>query len=104
MSTKKTAATTESKGRYVLVTTAHRGVFAGYLVGEPSKEKCMLTDARNCVRWTEAERGFLGLAERGPGKDCRVGPAVPELTLWDITGVATCTAEAEDAWQQGAWR
>jgi len=87
----------------VLVTTEHRGVFFGYLVGEPSKEKVLLRDARNCVSWTQSERGFLGLAESGPGDGCRIGPKVPQLTLWDITGVATCTEAAVSRWERGQW-
>jgi hypothetical protein len=93
----------QSKGTAVLVTTEHRGVFFGHLVGEPSKEKVLLTDARNVLRWTESERGFLGLASAGPGKNCRVGPKVPELTLWDITSVATVSEEALAAWEKSPW-
>lgn len=93
----------ENQGQAVLVTTAHRGVFFGYLVGEPSKEKVMLTRARNCVSWTQQERGVFGLAAVGPSKECRIGPAVPSLTLMDITGVATVTPEAVERWEQSPW-
>jgi hypothetical protein len=89
----------EQNGRYVLVTTAHRGVFGGFLVGEPAKEKVTLTKARNCLYWSSDVRGFVGLAEKGPTAGCRVGPAAPELTLFDITAVIVCTPEAAQAWE-----
>jgi hypothetical protein len=106
MATKKTATkktATKAQARAVLVTTAHRGVFFGYLVGEPTKEKVTLTKARNCVSWTAAERGFLGLAEAGPGKGCRIGPSVSELTVWDVTSVALVSAPAVERWEAAQW-
>ena len=90
-------------GQAVLVTTEHRGVFFGYLVGKATKEKVTLERARNCVYWSSQERGFLGLAEAGPGDGCRVGPAVGELTVWDVTSVATVTPEATEKWERSPW-
>lgn len=87
----------------VLVTTEHRGVFFGYLKGEVTKEQVVLADARNCVYWVSELRGFLGLAEQGPSSECRVGPKVPEITLYDVTSVVTCTSEAVDRWEAGPW-
>lgn len=87
----------------VLVTTEHRGVFFGYLVGEPKKEQVTLERARNCLYWSSDVRGFLGLAEIGPSKDCRVGPAAPKLTLFDITSVIECTPEAVARWESAPW-
>ena len=89
-------------GRAVLVTTVHRGVFFGYLLGEPSKERVVLRNARNVVRWS-GTRGFLGLAASGPTDQCRIGPRVPELTLWDITSVTTCTPEAVQRMEAAPW-
>lgn len=91
------------KGQAVMVTTEHRGVFFGYLVGEPSKEQVKLTRARNCVYWTQQVRGVFGLAATGPTKECKVGPAVPELTLLDVTSVATVTPEAVERWEASPW-
>lgn len=91
--------------RPVLVTTQHRGVFFGYLQGEPSKEKVTLQQARNVVYWDVATRGFLGLASTGPTKGCRVGPAAgADSTLFDVTGVFTCTPEAVKAFEEGPWK
>lgn len=89
--------------RAVLVTTAHRGVFFGYMRGEPNKDKIKLARARNCVSWSTAEKGVFGLAVTGPGPSCRVGPAVPDLTLLDITSVAECSSVAVQAWESGPW-
>jgi hypothetical protein len=87
----------------VLVTTAHRGVFFGYLESEPSTEKILLSRARNCVQWSTDLRGFGGLAVQGPSQKCRVGPAMSTLTLYDITSIAECTPEAVEAWEQAPW-
>lgn len=89
--------------RPVLVTTAHRGVFFGYLVGEPSKEKVVVDKVRNITYWDTATRGFLGLASTGPSKGCRVTAAAGETTLYDITGVFTCTPEAVTKFEAAPW-
>jgi hypothetical protein len=90
--------------RPVLVTTAYRGVFFGYLIGEPSKEKVMLDRCRNVTQWDEEARGFLGLASTGPTKGCRVTmPAGEASTLFDITGVFTCTEESVKRFEEGPW-
>lgn len=88
---------------YVLITTAHRGVFFGELVGEPTKEKVTLRECRNCVSWDVGIKGFLGLAIDGPSDKCRVGPAAHEMTLYDITSVAKVTEKAVRRWQSEPW-
>ena len=101
-----TSATTTPKpsGRAVLVTTAHRGVFFGYLIGEAAKEKLALERLRNITYWDAACRGFVGLASTGPTKACRVGPpAGSESTIFDITGVFGCTEEAVARFEEGPW-
>ena len=103
MAPKKKAAAT--KGRAVLVCTEHRGVFFGTLIGEPSKEKVTLSGCRNVLYWDVATRGFLGLASTGPTKGCRVGPpANGSSTLFDVTGVFTCTPEAIKAFGESQWK
>lgn len=87
----------------VLVTTEHRGVFFGYLSGEPAKEKITIEKARNCVYWSADVRGFIGLAETGPSAGCRVGRPAPKLTLFDITSVTECTPEAVARWESAPW-
>jgi len=100
MATKKIA----DQGRAVLVTTQHRGVFFGYLLGEPAKEKVLLRACRNVVYWDTEARGFVGLASKGPSKGCRVTqPAGDESTLFDITAVIACTAEATQRFEDAPW-
>jgi Domain of unknown function (DUF6948) len=87
--------------RAVLVTTAHRGVFFGY---EEARDgtTIVLRRARNCVRWS-GTRGFLGLAEKGPNENCRVGPPAERLELLNITSIADVTPAAVDAWENAPW-
>jgi hypothetical protein len=92
----------QSNGRAVLVTTAHRGVFFGYLQGEVAKEKVTLTMARNCVYWSSDVKGFAGLACTGPTKSCKIGPAA-DMTLFDVTCVAEVSEEATKAWEAAPW-
>lgn len=90
--------------RPVLVTTAHRGVFFGYLHGEPKKEQVVISRARNVTYWDVETRSFLGLAAHGPTPKCRVSAAAGEQsTLFDITGVFVCTPEAVEKFEQGPW-
>lgn len=91
--------------RPVLVTTAHRGVFFGYLVGDAAKEKVVINRARNVTYWDTATKSFLGLAASGPTKACKVSAAAgAESTLFDITGVFVCTEDAVKAFEEGPWR
>ena len=87
----------------VVVTTEFRGVFFGYVASDEAPEKIVLTDARGCVYWSASVHGVLGLASSGPNEECRIGPKVPELTLWKITSVTACTPEAIEAWEKSPW-
>ena len=48
---------TKKAEKYVLVTTEHRGVFAGYAT-DTDGETIKLRQARNCVYWSAAVKGF----------------------------------------------
>lgn len=96
---KKRAST---KLRPVVVTTAHRGVFFGYAANTSGKT-ITLKRARNCIYWTAAVKGFIGLAATGPLEGCRVGPQAVMIELRDITAVLTCTPEAVKAWEGAPW-
>lgn len=89
----------------IMVTTVHRGVFFGYVdsLDDTQGETITLKDARNCLYWSRAVRGFLGLAATGPDKDCRIGPAVPKLTLRNITAVAEVNPAAAENWRAAPW-
>jgi hypothetical protein len=91
----------QDKGRAVVVTTEHRGVFFGYAT--ESGSTMTLKEARMCLYWSADVKGVLGLAVTGPNKSCRIGPAVPSLRLDKVTAVAEATPEAEAAWLKGFW-
>lgn len=89
-------------GKFVLVTTKHRGIFAGTLVGDASSEELVLHNARNCIYWRNG-KGFLGLASDGPDETCKIGSAVEgNLKLYDITSIAECSEGAEKAWKSAS--
>ena len=52
------------KERAVLVTTSHRGVFVGY-AEKTDGATINLRAARNCIYWSTALKGFIGLASDG---------------------------------------
>ena len=89
------------KERAVLVTTAHRGVFFGYAT-DTAGATIKMRAARNCIYWSAAVKGFLGLAYAGPSKSCKIGP-VANIELRDITCVAECSPEANAAWENAPW-
>lgn len=87
----------------LIVTTAHRGVFFGY--GIPTKDKTIrIEDARMCVYWSSDLHGVVGLASKGPSKDCKIGPAAPAITLLDLTSIMEVSQEAEAKWKQEPWQ
>jgi hypothetical protein len=86
----------------VMVTTSHRGVFFGY-TDDTSGAIIKLRSARNCLYWPTENKGFMGLANMGPVKGARVGPAA-DIELRDITSVALCTEAAVTAWESAPWR
>jgi hypothetical protein len=89
----------------VVVTTEFRGVFFGYVENDSElPTKVELVDARNCVYWSAQTKGVVGLAATGPNKECKIGPKVPHMTLWKITGVFQCTPEAIQNWEEGMWK
>lgn len=91
----------DNSERPVLVTTEYRGVFFGYAT-DTSGDTINLKRARNIPYWDAATKGFLGLAENGPGKGCRVGPKA-DIELRKITCVAECTPAAVEAWESAPW-
>lgn len=88
------------KERYVLVTTSHRGVFAGF-ASDTSGSTIQMRQARNCIQW-RGLHGFLALATEGPNSQCRIGPAA-DFEARDVTGVAVVTPEAQAKWETSPW-
>lgn len=92
------------EARAVMVTTKHRGVFFGYLDGEPEQDSIELSKARMCVYWSADVKGVLGLASGGPSDGCRVTHALTEpVTLYDVTGVFGVSEDAVQRWEKGPW-
>ena len=87
----------------VMVTTEFRGVFFGYMTEMPKTGSMTLKRAQNCVYWSADVKGFMGLAATGPTKSCKVGPAVPSITLNKITAVVEVSTKAEEAWLRAPW-
>lgn len=88
--------------RAVVVTTAHRGVFFGYLDGDAG-ETVKLKKARLCIYWSADLRGFMGLASFGPSGNCRIGPAA-DIELRNVTAIVECSNEAVYAWEKAPWK
>lgn len=94
----------EKQDRAVLVTTEHRGVFYGFLVGEVAKAKVTLRAMRNITYWSEDVHSFVGLAATGPTKNCRISrPAGEESTVFDVTSVVAVTSEAAKRFEEAPW-
>lgn len=87
--------------RYVLVTTEHRGVFAGF-AADTSGDTIKLRAGRNCIYWSASLKGFLGLASSGPDSTCKIGPAA-DIELRKITSVVEVTTEAQAKWEASPW-
>jgi hypothetical protein len=84
----------------VVVTTERRLVAFGYADPKVIEKKSFwLARARCCLYWPKSTSGFMGLADRGPSADARVGSRSPMILLHDITSVQQCTPEAVAAWE-----
>lgn len=84
--------------RPVIVTTEYRGVFFGY-AEETSGDTIKLKRARNCIYWSAATGGFMGLAEKGPQEGSRIGARVEMIELRKVTSVVEVSENAIHAWE-----
>ena len=84
----------------VLVTTKHRGVFAGQASPDasPADQTVKLTNAKMAIYWGTT-RGVMELADTGPTDKSRIS-APADVELADITAIFTITPEAWIAWEQ----
>jgi len=84
----------------VLVTTQHRGVFAGLIDDDQdlSVKQLPLKTARMAI-YFGTTRGVMQLAETGPTEKSRISAPADIPMLHDITGVFTITEPAWKAWQ-----
>lgn len=88
----------------VLVTTAHRGVFMGYVDPKTVDDEILtLKQAHLCVYWSADVKGFMGLAANGPTENCRIGPPA-DIKLRNITAVLSVAPKAVKAWKKQPWK
>ena len=83
----------------VLVTTAHRGVFAGEVPAtQDMAAKAMpLKNARMAIYWGTT-RGVIELAETGPTSKSKISARADVPMLHDITALFAITPEAWAKW------
>ena len=83
----------------VLVTTQHRGVFAGEIPDEQDiAAKAMpLQNARMAIYWGTT-KGLMQLCQTGPTSSSKISAPADIPMLHDITGIFTITTEAWEKW------
>lgn len=95
---KATTATAAKRGeRFVMVTTSYKGVFAGWAV-DTSGDSIHLRAGRACLYWDQDVGGFMGLAEEGPSRGCRIG-ACADIEVRCVTAVVLVTDRARRGWE-----
>lgn len=84
----------------VLVTTKHRGVFAGEIGDDTdlSATSLPLNNARMAIRFGTT-RGLMELAETGPTSNSKISAPANIPVLHDITAVFAITDKAWEKWQ-----
>lgn len=87
--------------KQVLVTTAHRGVFAGEIPDEQdiSAKAMPLHNARMAIYWGTT-RGVMQLCETGPTGNSKISAAADIPMLHDITAIFAITPEAWAKWNK----
>jgi hypothetical protein len=84
----------------VLVTTKHRGVFAGLIEDDQdlTVDAMPLKSARMAIRWGTT-KGVMQLAETGPTGNSKISAVADIPILKDITAIFAITDEAWAKWQ-----
>ena len=85
----------------VLVTTAHRGVFAGQIDDDQDINAATmpLKNARMAIYWGTTN-GILELAETGPTEKSKISAKADIPSLRDITAVFDITDKAWEKWNR----
>ena len=85
----------------VLVTTQHRGVFAGEIEDDQdlSVKAMPLKNARMAIRFGTT-KGLMQLAETGPTSNSKISAPADIPMLHDITAIFAITEEAWTAWNK----
>jgi len=83
----------------VLVTTAHRGVFAGLIDDDQdlSAKNMPLKQARMAIKFGTTN-GVTELANTGPTRNSKISAVADVPMLHDITALFSITDEAWEAW------
>lgn len=84
----------------VLITTQHRGVFAG-LIDEQQDiaAKAMPLKAAKMAIYWGTTKGLMELCDTGPTSKSRISASADIPILHDITAVFEISAKAWDKWQ-----
>lgn len=87
--------------KQVLVTTAHRGVFAGEIPDDQdlTAKAMALSNARMAIYWGTT-RGVMELCETGPTTKSKISAKADIPMLHDITGIFAISEKAWEAWQK----
>ena len=87
----------------VLITTQHRGVFAGLVPDDQDMNQTTmaLKQARCAIYWATT-KGVAELADVGPNQKTRVGSPADLEAIHDITAVWSITPGAWDKWQSAS--
>lgn len=87
--------------KQVLVTTQHRGVFAGEIEDDQdiTARTMPLKNARMAIYWGTT-RGLMELCETGPTSTSKISAPADIPALHDITAVFAITPEAWEKWQK----
>ena len=84
----------------VLVTTQHRGVFAGLIEDDQDiTAKAMPLKQAKMAIYFGTTRGLMELAETGPTPNSKISAAADIPCLHDITAIFDITPEAWKKWQ-----
>lgn len=84
----------------VLVTTQHRGVFAGLVPADHDMtlRAFPLLAAKMAIRWGTT-RGVMELAHTGPTRESRISAPADIPMLHDVTAVFAISPEAWAKWE-----
>lgn len=87
--------------RNVLITTQHRGVFAGQIEADQdiNASSMPLKNAKMAIRWG-TNKGLMQLAESGPTSNSTISAPADIPALHDITAVFDITDEAWSVWEK----
>lgn len=91
----------------VLITTDNtkRGVFMGFIdPKDADKETMEASEVRMAVYWSTDVHGVIGLAAKGPTKNCRISPAAKRAVIKGVTAVLEISDEALKAWRKEPWK